>query len=78
MVGANARRAAEDSSTVAYISTPNAAALQASRPILESVHIAQLPDISGAAAMKKLLPIIRGSQNASSLREAVRNDLSTP
>jgi hypothetical protein len=74
-VGADARRATEDSSSVAYISTPNLAALHASQPILESVGVPQLPDISGAAAMKKLLSAIRSSQSASSVRKAVKENL---
>lgn len=73
--GANARRATEDSSSVAYISTPDIAAVSASRPILESVGIAQLPDPSGSAAMEKLLSALRSSQGSSSLREAVKDNL---
>src|SRR5438445_10171643 len=58
-VGADARRAVEDSSTVGYIGEPDPAAARFSRPILEAAGIAQLPDMSGRAAMAKLLTALR-------------------
>lgn len=70
-VGANARRATEDSSSIAYISEPDSAATAASSPILETVEVPQLLNPSGAAAMKKLLAALRQAGNASNLRRAV-------
>jgi hypothetical protein len=73
--GANARRATEDSSTVGYIGEPDSAAARFSRPILESVGIAQIYGSSGSAAMAKLLQAIRRAGGSGSLRESVRNEL---
>jgi branched-chain amino acid transport system substrate-binding protein len=54
-IGANARRASQDSSTVAYIGEPTGAATRFSAPILEAAGIRQLSDTSGARAMRELL-----------------------
>ena len=50
-IGANARRASEDSTTVGYIGETDPAATRFSETILEEANIAQLPHMSGAAAM---------------------------
>jgi hypothetical protein len=76
-VGANARRASEDTSSVGYISTPSPAAVAASKPILDAVGVPQLLNPSGAAAMKQLLAAIRRAGSPSNLREAVRDSLMT-
>lgn len=74
-IGASARRASEDSTTVAYIAEPDPAASRFSRPILEAAGIAQLTGFHGAAAMSRLLRAIRQADDSSSLRESVRDDL---
>jgi hypothetical protein len=54
-IGANARRATEDSSSIAYIGERTKAASRFSAPILEAAEIPQYAGISGADAMEKLL-----------------------
>jgi hypothetical protein len=71
-VGANARRAVEDSTAVAYIADRDPTAARFSRSILESAEVAQLSPVpSGAAAMAKLLNAIGDADNSSNLRESV-------
>jgi len=75
-VGANARRASEDSSTVAYVADRDPTAARFSRPILESAGIAQLsPGPSGAAAMTKILAAIGEADTSGSIRESVNESL---
>jgi hypothetical protein len=74
-VGANARRAAEDSTTVAYIADPDPTAASFSRSILEAAGIAQLSGESGAAAMRRLLTAIEDAGSSSNLRESVDKSL---
>jgi branched-chain amino acid transport system substrate-binding protein len=74
-IGANARRAVEDSSSIAYIGDPTPAATKFSQPILEAAGIPQLANQPGAAAMTKLLRALRGAGDSSSLREAVADEL---
>jgi hypothetical protein len=54
-IGANARRATEDSSSIAYIGEPSKAASRFAETILEEARIRQYSAISGALAMGKLL-----------------------
>jgi ABC-type branched-subunit amino acid transport system substrate-binding protein len=78
-VGANARHAVEDSTTIGYIGEPGAVASRFSRPIVETAGIPQLSTGSGAAAMRKLIGAIRraGSPETSGdLRDSVNNALS--
>ncbi|MBW8060634.1 MAG: hypothetical protein FVQ78_10035 [Solirubrobacterales bacterium] len=75
VIGANARRATEDSTAVGYIGEPDPAASRFSRPILESAGIAQLSGLSGRTAMAKLLGAIREAGSSGSLRESVRDSL---
>ncbi len=72
-IGANARRATEDSAAVAYLEPPDPAANRFSDPILESAGIARIASASGAAAMARLLRAIREAGGSGSLREAVRS-----
>jgi branched-chain amino acid transport system substrate-binding protein len=72
-VGANARRATEDSSTIGYIGELDPAATRFSHSILEAANIAQLP--ASPTAMPKLLHAIRAVGTSGSLRESVRDDL---
>lgn len=75
-VGANARRATEDTTTVAYIADRDPTAARFSRSILESVDIAQLPPSpSSAAPMQKLLTAIEEADTSGSIRESVNRSL---
>ncbi len=76
-VGANARRAAEDSTTVAYLEAPDPTASRFSRPIVDSANIARLTSSSGEAAMAELLKVIEDA-DSSSLRDSVREALDEP
>lgn len=73
-LGANARRATEDSTTVGYLEASDPRAARFTRPILESASIAWISQSSGAQAMAKLLQAIEDS-DAGSLRESVRETL---
>jgi hypothetical protein len=75
-VGANARRATEDSTTVGYIGELDRTATRFSRPIVESAGIAQLSTLSGRAAMASILRAVREAGDPASLREAVSEELS--
>ncbi|MDX6636478.1 MAG: hypothetical protein QOF06_2681 [Solirubrobacterales bacterium] len=69
-VGANARRATEDSTTVAYVGEPDSQARKQSRPIVAAAEIAELGGLSGKAAVEKAVAAIREG-NASEPRSAV-------
>jgi len=75
-VGANARRATEDSTTIGYIGELDRVATRFSRPIVESAGIAQLSTLSGRVAMASLLRAIREASGSASLRNAVREEVS--
>ena len=70
--GADARRATEDSASVAYIESPSRPSF--SRPILESAGVAWISSSSGAAGMARLMHAIQGA-DPGSLRESVREAL---
>jgi hypothetical protein len=72
--GANARRATQDSTTVAYLEPPDPAAARFTHPILETASIAWISRSSGKAAMARLLHAIEASSSGSreSVREALR------
>ena len=75
-IGANARRATEDSSSIAYIGERTGAASRFSAPILEGPGIAQLPGRDGAAAMSNLLQALNEvGANSDSLRASVNDAL---
>jgi hypothetical protein len=74
IIGANARRATQDSASVAYIEAPVRPSF--SRPIVESASIAVIRAASGATAMDRLLKAIDESGTSGSLRESVREALS--
>jgi hypothetical protein len=74
-IGANARRASEDATTIAYIGEPTHAASRFSEPILEAAGIPQLPQSSGAKAMAKVLEALSQSAGGS-LRQSVNDELS--
>lgn len=73
-VGANARRATEDSTTVAFLESPDPAASRVSRPIVDSANIARLASGSGEDAMERVLAAI-GAADSDSLRDSVRETL---
>jgi hypothetical protein len=76
-IGANARRATEDSTAVGYIGEATKAASRFSEPILEEAGIAQLQASSGTVAMAKLLQAVeQASGDSSSLRQSVDDELS--
>ena len=70
-IGANARRATEDASTVAYLAEPDPDAARFSEAILEEAGIAQLRDRSAAVAIAAVRDAIRGAREGESPREAV-------
>lgn len=74
-IGANARRATEDATTIAYVGEPTRAATRFSEPILEAAGIAQLTETSGAAAMSKLLRAVNEADDGASLRQSVNDEL---
>jgi hypothetical protein len=75
-VGANSRRATEDSATVAYVGEPGTMA-RFTRPILEAAGIAFVPASSGDRAMQRVLDAV-SSADSSSLRADVREELDRP
>jgi branched-chain amino acid transport system substrate-binding protein len=69
-VGADARRATEDSTTVAYVGEPSPAARKQSRPIVEVAGIAELGGLSGREAVAKVVRAMEEG-DASQPRDAV-------
>jgi hypothetical protein len=69
-VGANARRATEDSTTVAYVGEPDVVARKQSRPIVEAAGIAELGGLSGREAVAKVVRAMEEG-DASQPRDAV-------
>lgn len=69
-VGANARRATEDSTAVAYIGEPDPAARKQSRPIVEAAGIAEVGGLSGHEAVAKVVRAMEEG-DASQPRDAV-------
>jgi hypothetical protein len=53
-VGANARRATEDSTAVAYVGEPDPEARRQSRPIVDAAEIAELGGMTGREAVAKV------------------------
>jgi hypothetical protein len=73
-LGANARRATEDSTAVAYLDAPDPKASRFVHPILETAEIPWISASSGSAAMSRLLALILDA-NSGSLRESLREEL---
>ena len=74
-LGANARRATEDSTAVAYLEASDPRASKFTHPILETAEIPWISGGSGKAAMARLLQLIEDSGSGSlraSIREALR------
>lgn len=57
-VGANARRASEDSAAIAYVGEPAQEARRQSRPIVEAAGIAELAGFSGREAVAEVAAAI--------------------
>ena len=68
--GENARRAVEDSSSVAYLESPGAS-IPFTRPILDEADLALIADSSGADAMATVLRLLRSGDSDESPRESV-------
>ena len=73
-LGANARRATEDSTAVAYLEAPNPRAARFTHPILETAEIPWLTSSSGKAAMANLLKLIE-AEGSGSLRSSLQKKL---
>jgi hypothetical protein len=73
-LGANARRATEDSTAVAYLEAPDPKASRFVHPILETAEVPWISDKSGSAAMSRLLSLIPEA-NSGSLRQSLREEL---
>jgi hypothetical protein len=73
-LGANARRATEDSTTVAYLEAPDPRASRFVHPILETAQVPWISTTSGGAAMSRLLTLIPDADSGA-LRESLREEL---
>ncbi len=71
--GANARRATEDSTSVAYLEAPGPAA-KFSQSIVEAANIAWIKTSSGATAVHEILKALE-ERGSSSPRDAVWDSL---
>jgi hypothetical protein len=74
-VGANARRATEDSTTVAYLEPPEPRTSRFTHPILETAKIPSISNSSGKAGMAHLLSAIERAGDSGNLRESVGDEL---
>jgi hypothetical protein len=63
-VGANARRATEDSTAVAYVGEPDPEARRQSGPIVDAAGIAELGGMSGRKAVAKVRAAIAAGDEA--------------
>jgi len=70
--GADARRATEDSTSVAYLEAPGPAA-RFSRPVVESAGIAWIETSSASTAMHRIVRALEG--DSSSPRKAVLDEV---
>jgi hypothetical protein len=73
-LGANARRATEDSTAVAYLEASDPAAARFTHPILETAEVPWIARSSGKAAMAHLLKLVEAS-GSGSLRQSLREEL---
>ena len=72
-VGANARRATEDSTTVGFIADPDQLARRGSRRIVEAAGIAQIGGYPGWSAMKFILDAIDEGGSSSPRSDVYEN-----
>jgi len=73
-IGANARRASEDASAIAY-AEPAGVANRWGPPIVEAAGIAVFYTSSGQLAVERILRALRAAGDSGSLREAVAEEL---
>jgi hypothetical protein len=73
-IGANARRATEDSTAVAYVGSADSTVERFGHPILEAADVGWTATGSGAAAMRRVLSAI-DEADSGTLRDAVRESL---
>jgi hypothetical protein len=74
VVGANARRATEDSTAVAFLE-PRGRSASFSHPILETAEIPWIASSSGKLAMAQLLKAIKRAGSSDSLRASLSDEL---
>lgn len=74
-IGAGARRATENSATIAYLGEPDRKSVDFARPILEAAGIGSVDSRDGEAAMKAVLAAVRESAGDDDLRGSVRAQL---
>lgn len=72
VAGANARRATEDSTAVAYVEAPGPAA-EFSRSIIESADVAWIEASAGSKAMQRIVSALE--EDGSSPRQAVLDEV---
>jgi hypothetical protein len=77
ILGANARRATEDSTAVAYLEASDPRAARFTHPILETAEIPWIASSSGTAAMAHLLKLI-SETDSGSLRRSLQDKLNEP
>jgi len=73
-VGANARRAIQDSTAVAFLEAPDPRMSPFTHRILEKAEIPWIAESSGTVAMSRLLKLIE-SADSGSLRRQLQEDL---
>lgn len=74
VVGANARRATEDSTGIAFLEAPGRAG-SFSHPVLETAEVPWIVTSSGKAAMAELLKAIEHAGGSGSLRASLAETL---
>ena len=74
-ISAGARRATENSATIAYIGEQDRKSVDFARPILEAAGIGDVDTRDGEAAMKVVLRAVRESAGDDDLRGSVREKL---
>ncbi len=73
-IGANARRATEDATAVAFLEAPGAGN-DFSAPVLETAEVPAIYERSGRAAMASLLKAVDRSDTSGSLRSSLADEL---
>jgi len=73
-LGTNARRATEDSTSVAFLETAERRASRFTHPILETAEIPWIASSSGSTAMSRLLQLI-SEADSGSLRASLQDKL---
>jgi len=74
-IGAAARRATEDSATIAYIGAADPVAVRFSEPILEEADVPRISSPSGRSGAERLLRALRRAGDSGSLRETLAEEL---